>query len=46
MTYETEFTIAGFVILKVVKKMKNKFFEKKKKKLFAWEKFCRRKLAV
>ena len=30
MTYETEFTIAGFVILKVVKKMKNKFFEKKK----------------
>ena len=36
MTREAEFATVDFLILKVVKKMKNKFFLKKKKEAF----FC------
>ena len=48
MTRETEFTTAGFVILKVVKKdvKLSFFFKKKRENFFAAAKFCRHILAI
>ena len=44
MTHETEFTTVGFATLKVVKKIKNNKFFKKKKFFLASTKLCQCKL--
>ena len=38
MTHDTEFTTADVIILNVVKKVKNKFFEKREN-FFVWQNF-------
>ena len=39
MTHKTEFATADFVILKVVKKMENKKFFKKREFFLPWQKY-------